>query len=54
MGLRWPVSERRDAEEPPWSCEDKVRSKGVPHLGAQLTCQARLQRADNANSRTGS
>ena len=54
MGLRWPLSERRGAEEPPWPCGDKVLSQGVPHLGAPLTCQTRVQRADNAHARTAS
>jgi hypothetical protein len=54
MGLRWPLSERRGTEEPPWSCGDKVTSQVATHLGAQLTCQTKVQRADNANSRTGS
>jgi hypothetical protein len=35
MGLRWPLSERHGAEEPPWSCGDKVMSKVVPPLGTQ-------------------
>ncbi len=54
MGLRWPLAERRGAEEMPWPCRDKVMSKAVTHLGTQSTCQTRVQRADNANSRTGS
>jgi|SoiMethySBSTD1v2_1073268.scaffolds.fasta_scaffold286794_2 hypothetical protein len=54
MGLRGPVLERRGAEEPPCPCRDQVMSKAVTQLDAQSDMPSRVQRADNANSRTGS
>jgi hypothetical protein len=54
MGLRGPLSERRGAEEPPCLCRDQVMSKAMTHLDVRIGYQTRVQRADNANSRTGS
>jgi len=54
MALRVLLSERYGAEEPPWHGGGKVMSRPLTYLGAQSTYQTRVQRANNANSRTGS
>ena len=54
MALRVLLSERYGAEEPPWHGGGKVMSRPLTYRGAQSTYQTRVQRANNANSRTGS
>src|SRR6266851_10429451 len=45
MGLRWPRSERYDAQGPPWLYPQKVQSRAVTLLGERPTGQKRTQRA---------
>jgi len=54
MGLRGPCAERRDVEEPPWRCRDKVVSRAATHLGARSTCQTIVIDSKEWNETLGS